>query len=56
MWLTTEDDKVASKFYKAMSPLVEMSTSLGAQPNPMMIQKIFTPESFTTMVDGMRSI
>ena len=51
---TTEDDKVASKFYKAMSPLVELS-SLGAQPTPMMIQKIFTPESFTTMVDGMRA-
>lgn len=51
---TTEDDKTASNFYKAMSPLVEMST-LGAQPSPMMIQKIFTPEAFTSMVDGMRA-
>jgi len=51
---TTEDDKVASNYYKSMAPLVEMST-LGAQPNPMMIQKIFTPESFTSMVDAMRS-
>ena len=32
----TEDDKVAEGFYKAMQPLVEMST-MGAQPNPMMI-------------------
>ena len=51
---TTEDDKVAASFYKAMQPLVEMST-MGAQPNPMMIQKIFTPEAFTNMVNGMRT-
>ena len=37
-----------------MSPLAEMAT-LGAQPNPMMIQKIFTPEAFTGMVNTMRS-
>jgi tetratricopeptide (TPR) repeat protein len=51
---TTEDDKVAAGFYKAMQPLVEMST-MGAKPNPMLIQKIFTPEAFTNMVNGMRS-
>jgi tetratricopeptide (TPR) repeat protein len=51
---TTEDDKVAAGFYKAMQPLAEMST-LGAQPNPMMIQKIFTSEVFTSMVEGMRT-
>ena len=51
---TTEDDKVYSNYYKAMSPLAEMAT-LGAQPNPMMIQKIFTPEAFTGMVNTMRS-
>ena len=50
----TEDDKAAAGFYKAMQPLAEMST-LGAQPNPMMIQKLFTPETFTIMVNGMRS-
>ena len=51
---TTEDDKVASDYYKAMSPLAEMAT-LGAQPSPMMIQKILTPEAFTGMVNTMRS-
>lgn len=51
---TTEDDKVASSYYKAMSPLAEMAT-MGAQPNPMMIQKIFTPEAFTGMVSAMRT-
>ena len=51
---TTEDDKVASNYYKAMSPLAEMST-MGATPNPMMIQKIFTPEVFTGMVSTMRT-
>jgi tetratricopeptide (TPR) repeat protein len=51
---TTEDDKVASNYYKGMSPLAEMST-MGATPNPMMIQKIFTPEVFTGMVNTMRS-
>ena len=51
---TTDDDKVAASFYKAMQPLAEMST-MGAQPNPMMIQKIFTPEAFTNMVNGMRT-
>ncbi|SEP55687.1 tetratricopeptide repeat protein [Flavobacterium urocaniciphilum] len=51
---TTEDDKVAANFYKAMAPLAEMATMEG-QPNPVMIQKIFTPETFTAMVDGMRS-
>jgi tetratricopeptide (TPR) repeat protein len=51
---TTEDDKVASNYYKAMSPLAEMST-MGATPNPMLIQKIFTPEAFTGMVNAMRS-
>ena len=51
---TTEDDKVSSNYYKAMSPLAEMAT-LGAQLNPMMIQKIFTPEAFTGMVNTMRS-
>lgn len=51
---TTEDDKVASNYYKAMSPLAEMAT-MGATPNPTMIQKIFTPEVFTGMVNAMRS-
>lgn len=51
---TTEEDKVASNYYKAMSPLAEMST-MGATPNPMMIQKIFTPEAFTGMVSTMRT-
>ena len=51
---TSENDKVAANFYKAMQPLAEMST-MGAQPNPMMIQKIFTPEAFTSMVKGMRT-
>lgn len=51
---TTEDDKVASSYYKAMSPLAEMAT-MGAVPNPMMIQKIFTPEAFTGMVSAMRT-
>lgn len=51
---TTDDDKVAVGFYKAMQPLAEMTT-MGAQPNPMMIQKLFTPETFTSMVNGMRS-
>ncbi len=51
---TTEDDKVASNYYKAMSPLAEMAT-MGAKPNPMMIQKIFTPEAFTGMVGTMRT-
>jgi tetratricopeptide (TPR) repeat protein len=50
---TSENDKVAANFYKAMQPLAEMST-MGAQPNPMMIQKIFTPEAFTSMVQVMR--
>lgn len=53
---TTEDDKVASNFYKAMSPLVEMSTmDQTAKPNPTMIAKILNPEALTAMVDGMRS-
>lgn len=53
---TTEDDKVASNFYKGMSPLVEMSTlDQNAQPNPMQITRILNPEAFTTMVDAMRS-
>lgn len=51
---TTDDDKIASGFYKAMQPMVEMST-MGTQPNPMTIQKIFTPEAFTSMVIGMRT-
>lgn len=51
---TTEDDKVASKYYKAMTPLVEMST-LGAMPQPMQIAKILNPEAFTNIVDVMRS-
>lgn len=53
---TTEDDKVASNFYKAMSPLVEMSTmDPKALPNPTMIAKILNTEALTTLVDGMRS-
>jgi tetratricopeptide (TPR) repeat protein len=51
---STDDDKVAASFYKAMQPLAEMST-MGAQPNPMMIQKLFTPDVFTSMVKGMRT-
>lgn len=50
---TTENDKIAAGFYKAMQPLAELST-MGAKPNPMMIQKLFTPEIFTIMVEGMR--
>ena len=50
---TTENDKIAAGFYKAMQPLAELST-MGGKPNPMMIQKLFTPEIFTIMVEGMR--
>ncbi len=53
---TTDDDKVASNFYKAMTPLVEMSTlDPNVQPNPMQVARILNPEAFTIMVDGMRS-
>ena len=52
---STEDDKVASNYYKAMTPLVEMSTLDPAKPNPMQIAKILNPEAFTKMVDVMRS-
>lgn len=53
---TTEDDKVASNFYNAMTPLVEMSTlDPLAQPNPIQIAKILNADAFTKMVDGMRS-
>jgi tetratricopeptide (TPR) repeat protein len=53
---TTEDDKVASNFYNAMTPLVEMSTlDPLAQPNPIQIAKILNADAFTRMVDGMRS-
>lgn len=51
---TSEDDKVASNYYKAMTPLAELAT-MGAAPNPAMIQKIFTPEAFTQMISVMRS-
>ena len=50
---TSENDKVAAGFYKAMQPIVEMSPR-STHPNLLMIQKIFTPEIFTTMVEGMR--
>ena len=50
---TTENDKIAAGFYKAMQPLAELST-MGGKPNPMMIQKLFTPEIFTIMAEGMR--
>lgn len=53
---TTEDDKVASNYYKAMQPLVEMSTlDPNAKPDPMKIAKILNPEAFTKIVDVMRS-
>lgn len=53
---TSEDDKTASNFYKAMAPLVEMATmDPNAKPDLMKIAKIFNPESFTAMVDGMRA-
>lgn len=51
---TSEDDKVASNFYKCMSPLVELS-SLGAQPTPMQIAKILNADAFSKMADGMRA-
>lgn len=51
---TTEDDKVASNFYKAMSPLVELS-SLGAQPTPMQVAKILNADAFSKMAEGMRA-
>jgi tetratricopeptide (TPR) repeat protein len=50
----TESDKVAANFYKAMQPIAEVA-SLGLQPAPMMIQKIFTPEAFKSMVSVMRT-
>lgn len=54
--VTTEDDKVASNFYKAMTPLVEMSTlDQKTPPNPMQIAKMLNPDAFSTMVDAMRS-
>ena len=50
----TEDDKTASKYYKTMLPLVEMST-FGAQPTAMQIAKVLNHEAFTSMVDVMRA-
>jgi tetratricopeptide (TPR) repeat protein len=52
---TSDDDKVASNFYSAMSPLVEMSTLDPMKPDPMKIAKILNPEAFTKMVDVMRA-
>lgn len=49
---TTEDDKVASSYYKSMLPLVEMST-LGVQPNLVNAQKVFTPEEIEALADVM---
>jgi hypothetical protein len=50
---TTEEDKVAAGFYKAMQPIVEMSPR-STHPTLMMIQKLFAPEIFTSIVEGMR--
>lgn len=52
---TTEDDKVAANYYKAMQPLVEMSTLDQTKPDPMKIAKILNPEAFTKIVEAMRS-
>jgi len=49
----TEEDKVAAGFYKAMQPIVEMSPR-STHPTLMMIQKLFAPEIFTSIVEGMR--
>ena len=50
----TEDDKAASTYYKALSPLVEMAI-LGKQPILANVQKTFTPDSFESLTDGMLS-
>lgn len=51
---STEEDKVAANYYKSMTPFAQMAAS-GDQPNILMIEKFLTPETFSQMVDGMRS-
>ena len=51
---TTDDDKVATNFYSAMAPFVEMA-SFGAQPTPQQISKVLNPEAFSKWAEGMRA-
>jgi len=46
---TEESDKVYYNYYKSILPKIELM-SLGAVPNPMQLQKLFTPSTISEMV------
>ncbi len=46
---TTADDKAASKYYKAMLPMMEI-ISLGSQPTASQLEQILTPEVAANLV------
>lgn len=48
---TEEGDKVYLNFYKGVLPQIEVS-SLGGQPSPMQLQKLFTSKAVADMTNG----
>lgn len=50
---TTEEDKTSVTFYKAMSPLLELST-FGKQPTPAQIAKVMNPTTLKNLVQGLK--
>ncbi len=51
---TTEEDKTSVTFYKAMSPLLELST-FGQQPTPSQVAKVMNPTTLKNLVQGLKS-
>lgn len=51
---TTEEDKTSVTFYKAMSPLLELST-FGQQPTPAQVAKVMNPTTLKNLVQGLKS-
>lgn len=49
---TTAEDKIASKYYKAMLPMVEIKT-FGSQPTASQLEQVLTPEVTSILVASM---
>lgn len=49
----TDEDKTSVTFYKAMSPLLELST-FGQQPTPAQIARVMNPTTLKNLVQGLK--
>lgn len=50
----SDEDKIAAGYYKSLAPFAKMAASVD-KPNILMLEKFLTPQSFSELVDGLKT-